>query len=346
MMLSEGQARALAFSPSGKRIAACGEKAAHVWETRSGKEIGAGITHAGAILSLDFSFDDRYLLTGSEDQTAKLSDLAAGVPVMAPMKCGGVVRKVSVSPDGSRIATMLDDGSVLFWNALDGRQLEFDLREDAPFNDFLWSRSGLRVTTISQGGHATMWTMRRGTRFGELISQEGPVICAAISQNSKFLATGCMDGRACVWRTDGGMPLPTVRAHAARARTAFYSLDGNDLVTASEDRTALHWISGQVHPFGPALKLQGKVNCAVFDANAAHILTGDDSGIAQVWSAATGRRAGPPYVLKGPVRWIDFHPDGERCVTVSIEPELRSGAWAITTSLSRSSNRRVESRPR
>ncbi len=62
---------------------------------------------------------------------------------------------------------------------------------------------------------------------------------------------------------------------------------------------------------------RGKVTCAVFNQDATRILTCDDTGIAQIWDAATGHADGAAYQLKGPVRWVDFHPDGQRCVTVS-----------------------------
>ena len=62
---------------------------------------------------------------------------------------------------------------------------------------------------------------------------------------------------------------------------------------------------------------RGKVTCGVFNHDATRILTCDESGVAQLWNAATGHADGAPYQHKGPVSWVDFHPDGQRVVTVS-----------------------------
>ncbi|HSI12236.1 MAG TPA: hypothetical protein VK961_09345, partial [Chthoniobacter sp.] len=119
-----GKVQALAFSHSGKRLAtAGGDRTARVWNVETKEEIGKGITHDGAVLGVGFSYDDRYLLSGGEDKVAKLSNPEEGVQVMPVMKCGEVVRKVSVSPDGSRIATLLDDASVQLWDAFTGAKL-------------------------------------------------------------------------------------------------------------------------------------------------------------------------------------------------------------------------------
>src|SRR6185503_7994674 len=135
--------------------------------------------------------------------------------------CPSAVKKVDVSPDGSTIATLIDGGSVLFWDAFTGQRLQTSLNEDAQMNDVLWGFAGLRAATISEDGHASLWTVRSGTRRGETIPHDAPVRVAAVDAN--LLATGCADGVVRIWRIDGGATLPTVRSHFARARTAFYS---------------------------------------------------------------------------------------------------------------------------
>ena len=313
-----GKVVALAFSKSGRKMAAASEDMrAHVWETESSLPIGATPPHKSAIRSIAFSWDERYIMTAGDDGTALLSDPESGLAVVPMMNCGAKVIKASISPDGSMVATLLDDSSVLFWDTFTGKRLAFDLREDDPLTDFGWSNSGLRGVTASQGGHATSWTMRNGTRRGETMPHDSAVLVVALSPDSKLLATGTEKGFVRIWRLDNGLPLPTVRSHAARARTAFYSLDGQHLLTTSEDHTALHWLSGRVAPFGTALKHRGKVTCGVFSKDASLILTCDDTGIAQLWNAGTGKPDGDPYQHTEPVNWVDFHPDGKRCVTAA-----------------------------
>jgi WD40 repeat protein/tetratricopeptide (TPR) repeat protein len=318
--------RALAFSRDGKKVASSVDNTARVWEAQSGQPLGREFTHPAPIRSVDFSYDDRYVLTAAQDGSAKLSDPESGQPVMPAMPCGASVLKASVSPDGSVIATLLEDASVVFWDAFTGNKLPIGIQEDLPILDFAWAQSGLRAATASQAGHAAMWTMRAGMRRGEVMPHRGPVLTMALSRDSKLMATGCEDGRARIWRIDGGMPLPTVRSHSARARSAAYSLDGKHLVTAAEDHTALHWVSGGVRPSGPALKHEAKVTCATFNPAATRILTCDDRGTVQWWDANTGQADGAPYRLAARANWVDVHPDGERFVVSS---GASASVWSI-----------------
>ncbi len=308
---------ALAFSRSGTRLAAAAEKTVRAWILPTGEQLGQDLPQTAPVAALDFSYDDRYILAAAQDGVMKLCDPDSGEAVMPAMPCGVGIIKASISPDGSMIASMLEDATVLVWDAFTGQRYPFTLQEDPPFTDFAWSASGLRIVTASFAGHTSMWTMQNGIRHGEQMPHGSPVLTVSLSSDSKLLATGCEDGTAHLWRTDGGLPLPTVRSHAARARSAFYSVDGQHLVTAGEDFTALHWISGKVRPFGPALKHPAKVVCATFNQDASRIVSCDESGAAHLWDAATGREDGPPVKHDGRANWVDFHPDGQSFVVAA-----------------------------
>lgn len=307
----------LAFSPDGKRLgAAWADQTARVWEAATGKPFGEPMKRPEAITSIDFNYDGRYLVIAS-GQEAVMTDPESGVAVMPAMKCSAAVKKVRVGPTGWQIATMLDDGSVKFWDAFTGKQRPADVREDGQFNDILWGATGFRILTASQDNHATVWSTRDGVRWGEELPHDAPVLTAAFRLEGMLLATSCTDGKVRIWRMDGGKPMPTVRSHSARARTAFYSIDGNHLVTTAEDHTALLWVTGGVRPSVPALKHKGKVLCGNFDKDATRVVTCDDTGIAQIWTVEDGKPDGAPYTHKGQVTWVHFHPDGQRFVATS-----------------------------
>src|SRR3954463_11313272 len=68
---SGGAVKALALSRSGKKLASAGsDPSAQVWDAATGKQIGTGAAHKAPIRSVDFSRDERYVVSGSEDKTA------------------------------------------------------------------------------------------------------------------------------------------------------------------------------------------------------------------------------------------------------------------------------------
>jgi WD40 repeat protein len=61
-------------------------------------------------------------VTGSEDETAKVWDAASGKQLLTLSGHGGAVNSVAWSPDGKRLATASDDGTVQVY-AMDIREL-------------------------------------------------------------------------------------------------------------------------------------------------------------------------------------------------------------------------------
>ena len=322
-----GPIKALAFSRHSQKLAAaCHEGVARVWDLETGKPVGDGVRQEGSVLTVDFGWKDSYLVTAGDDKHMHFWKMPEGTKALPSLDCKATVLKARVSPDGSRVAAMLDDGSIKFCDALGGKELPYNVREDGQFNDMSWGPVGLRLTTASRENHTSVWAARDGERWGEIMNHESPVLAILYNVDGRLLATGSADGSARIWRMDGGMAMPTVRSHHARARAAFYSIDGKHIVTTSEDHTALHWISGQVRPAGPALKHKGKVTCGAFNTDATRLLTSDDTGIVQLWDTATHKPVGEPFKHKSAVEWVDFHPDGKRFVTASA---AGASVWSV-----------------
>ena len=79
--------------------------------------------HTAAIWSLALSPDGRSIVTGSEDMTAKVWDLATGKELLTLRGHGGEVYSVAFSPDGQRIVTGSMDQTAQVWDATSGRRL-------------------------------------------------------------------------------------------------------------------------------------------------------------------------------------------------------------------------------
>nr|MDO8084256.1 hypothetical protein [Candidatus Sigynarchaeum springense] len=77
----ENAVLSVAFSPDGKTLATGSEdKAARLWDVRTGKQLRALEGHEGLINSVAFSPNGSLLATGSKDKTARLWKIAPGKP--------------------------------------------------------------------------------------------------------------------------------------------------------------------------------------------------------------------------------------------------------------------------
>src|SRR5208283_3938953 len=77
----------------------------------------------GEVLSVAFSPDGRYVLTGSEDKTARLWDAATGQQIRTFEGHKDEVTSVAFSPDGQFVLTGSWDTTTHLWDAASGKQL-------------------------------------------------------------------------------------------------------------------------------------------------------------------------------------------------------------------------------
>jgi ribosomal protein L22 len=79
--------------------------------------------HTGEVNSVAFSPDGKWLLTGSDDKTARLWDAATGAEVRTFSGHTDQVWDVAFSPDGKEVLTGSADGTAKLWDAATGAEV-------------------------------------------------------------------------------------------------------------------------------------------------------------------------------------------------------------------------------
>ena len=85
--------------------------------------LAAQLGHAGRVNAVVYSPDGRWLLTGSNDGTARLWDAASGRELRSLKGYTSAVMSVAFSPDGKRLASGSADNTVKVWDAQTGQQI-------------------------------------------------------------------------------------------------------------------------------------------------------------------------------------------------------------------------------
>lgn len=319
------------FSPDGSHIGA-----AHIdGSVRVVRVDGSGKPlvlrqEAGQFAFVEFSPDGDFLTTGVVGRSSVvLHEVKTGRKV----ELKHAIRTIGggFSPDGSRVATVLADGSVRIWRIRERVHPLFLSGHSDRVNSVQFSSDGQQVVTASEDGTSRLWRLAEPETSATFAGQMGKVRTASFSPDAKHVLTGGDDGVVRLWRTDGGGGPESPGRHAGAVLDAAWSRDSKFVVTAASDGTAQLW---DVARRRPELSLQGHtgaITSVAISPDGTKIATASHDGTARVWRAD---KPAPPVILTGhtgPVHTITFSADGERVLTASSDRTAR--LWHIARPL-------------
>lgn len=345
----DSEVKRASFSPDGSRVVtATSDGSAYVWDAATGgliAELGPGVggargagsretaarAHDGVVVAAVFSRDGKWIVTASEDWTARIWDAQTGRSHAGVLEHHGIVESAAFSPDGKHVVTASVDHSARIWNVNDGK-LELRLDHDDAVWSAVFSPDGRHVLTASSDGTARIWNAETGALEHEL-RHEGIVWSAVFSADGARVVTASQDATARIWDARTGTVVeienPATRkgprrlitlslSHRDAVTSARFDASGAYVVTTS-DNTARVWNAVDGTPVSPWLEHQGRVTSAVFSPDGTRLVTASSDHAARMWDSATGGLIRPIFEHLGAVTSAAFSPDGGRVITTSAD---------------------------
>ena len=123
----EGTGGAMAVSPDGRHFLSVNFdnlRQLKLWEIDTGREIRSFIGHNYSVVSVAFSADGRFVLSGSSDNTMKLWEVATGKELRTFVGHTATVRSVAISPDDRfALSGSRDVDGLKLWDVATGKEL-------------------------------------------------------------------------------------------------------------------------------------------------------------------------------------------------------------------------------
>jgi WD40 repeat protein len=258
-------------------------------------EIVPQIAHLHSVNAVAFSPDGARVLSGSDDKTIKLWDVATGALLRTFAGHSDRVTSVAFSPDGTHVLSGSWDGTKL-WDVATGALLRSFQGHTGAVTSVAFSPDGTRVLSGSAGNNdktLKLWDAATGALLRTFEGHSTGVTSVAFSPDGTRVLSGSYDKTLKVWDAATGALLRTFEGHTEWVTSVAFSPDGTRALSGSADKTLKLWNVAT----GASLRtIQGhsdRINSVAFSHDGTHVLSGsgslaDKENTLKLWEAATG----------------------------------------------------------
>jgi WD40 repeat protein len=329
-----GVVRDAAFSPDGKRLAACGDKGIRIWDVASRATQATWPSDSTFGDCLAFSPDGKHLARAGSKGIAEVWDTATGRKLQTFKGHSGPVLAMAFSPDGTRVATGGMDGTLRLWDATAQRDAVSVPKDGLSATELpeLSSNGQTLLTGFEWGGRRPLrlWDTATGQPRCGPIELPQAVVSQAWTADGRHLYFGDAGKTMRVVDVASG---DVVRTFPIDAETNRYSI-----ALSPDERWCAHPGPGgtiQVREartgalFRTLRELDGSFLVLTFSPDGSRLMGVDRRGALKVWDIATGREIAATTLNGVLVQVARFSADRKRLAVAGLIRPLIIGEVRI-----------------
>lgn len=244
--------------------------------------------HSSRVNCAVFAPDNRWLASGSADNTIRLWDAGTGRELRALTGHKNWIKSLSVNHRGQVLASGSNDHTVKVWDVSSGREM-FTLRGHSNSVDVLvfspddrWLISGSSDKTIR------VWDAASGSEVHTLNAHGAAVTALSVSPDGKTLASAGADGVINLWDTATWTLSRTLNKQSQKITALLFSPGTERLLSGSADGAMFVWDAAKGRELRSMKHGSSGVLALSFNAQQELVSTNADGTIV-FWDSAAGK---------------------------------------------------------
>ncbi len=243
----------VAWHPDGGVLASSGwDNAIRLWEpaTGSSAQVIRDRDHPDTLFwGLAWSPDGKHLASAGLNRGVLVWEERADSGRWIGRELPLFIRRLTFSPDGTRLVGGAEDGHVYVWGASDGKLLQRLAGHQGAVMCVAWSPDGSRLASAS-GSEVLVWEVRSGAGMRALAPHPGGALAVTWEPSGERLLSGGSDGRLRWWEVQSGECVREQEAHQGTVQALKVSPDGRRLASCGNDGTIRLWDLESGHALG------------------------------------------------------------------------------------------------
>lgn len=205
------------------------------------------VGHSQPVYGLDFSLDNRYLLSSSADGSVRLWSMESKTNVVCYKSHIFPVWDCKFSPLGYYFATASYDKTARLWATNNVNPLRIFVGHLGDVNTVDFHPNCNYLLTGSGDKSLRYWEVHSGECVRTFSGHLGPITSTSVSPDGRTFASGSDDKDIIIWDIASGKKVSTLKGHESTVWSLSTSGDGNILASGSGDNSIRLWDMRMLH---------------------------------------------------------------------------------------------------
>ncbi|WFU79402.1 patatin-like phospholipase family protein [Bradyrhizobium sp. CIAT3101] len=294
---------------------------------------GRPITHIRdtntRMLAIDFSHDDRMIVTTAEDGRIGLWQSRNGENTGYLSGHTASAKAIAARPIRNIVASGGDDQAVKVWDVDRRRCLATIRGYGRAVRSVAFAGTSGDLISGGEDGLVRIWSSGRRTDPSILSGHAGTIQSVSCSPDGRLIASGGNDGTVRIWDRRTEKCNLVLRDHDDWIWNVRFSPDGMLLAGAGKDNSVSVWNTSNGRQLHRLTHHVDEVHTVVFSPDGAQLFSGSDDHTIKVWSLRTGELVDELAGHTNCVRSIALSPGGALLASASDDETVR--VWDLKT---------------